>query len=136
MKALFIVLALSAANAQAADSLYCNSLHIADAGYSFTLADDQRTASLSEQSYVGNRPLANLNCEGVMHAMVYIPGRIYPAYVCKDELGGNGSYVVTIYGADEAGKLKATVNQQVFVNGRMLLKNLDHGNLSCFSDVR
>jgi hypothetical protein len=107
----------------------CASEGVADAGFTLSIAADSKTAVLSEESFVGARKVADMDCEA-------LPTKNFPDYlnnylICRDARASSSGLVARLYSGGFAGIHYASVLSTTSMRGKGNEKEVQFGHLNC-----
>lgn len=121
-------LALSGSAQANAQETYCHSTDIVDGGYVFTLSADRQSALLSEQTFHGPRPYAEMTCEK-LHVKA-IPDAHQNTVICRADKVGGG-VIVRLFEGGIFYHRTAQVSEYALTGEGVEETPVQYGSLAC-----
>ena len=110
--------------------LVCRTLNVADAGFTIVVAADYKTAKVSEETFAGARPVADMDCEVLpTHSF---PDSMDNYLVCRQTNPSRAPLIARFIAGGIAGVNYASLRRSIGANdagGRE--KEITFGHLEC-----
>ena len=108
---------------------YCQSTGVTDAGYSLNVASDFKTAVLSEESIMGPRKVADMDCQ--LLPVVQYPDSLNNYLLCRDGRISERGLIARVFSGGIAAVHYASLRTVKTVRGQPVETEVQFGHLNC-----
>jgi hypothetical protein len=113
----------------AAKDMVCQSQGVADGGFGLTVSADNKTAVLTEESFVGPRKLADMDCEILMGTGdLEAPTNVL---LCRDARAVEGGLIARTYFDPRNNSRYASIRSVTVLRGKVIETEAQFGHLNC-----